>query len=135
MPVLETVDLGKLVYQPVGWLFAPVSRTSSLLEIQHRVVHRVDPLLDRASMKATGELRGYSDDEKASYLRHGYRYVGAPFKPHFTLGRTNHDRLVLSRECLSYYDLHLAGRTVSFEHLVAYRAGEHGSLAEVLEFL
>lgn len=42
-------------------------------------------------MKGAGQLHSYPAEESSSYLRHGYRYVGASFKPHFTVGRT--DRL------------------------------------------
>lgn len=131
----ESTELQELVYQPVGWLFASVVRNSWMLDLQKIVVTEVDQFLDRSAMKQAHQLHGYTEDEKSSYLRHGYRYVGRPFKPHFTIGRTDLPELSLSADCLRDYQMLLHGRAVRFDRVVAYRAGHHGSLAEILAVL
>ena len=130
--VVGRSEFGSLYYQPVGWIFAMIQREVWMLDLQASVVAALDGLLDRSRMKQLDELDGYSDDERASYVRHGYRYVGEPFKPHFTIGRTDSARLDISAGCSADYARRFEGRPVEFNRIVGYRAGAHGSLAEVL---
>lgn len=127
-----TSTMGALVYQPVGWLFASVERQPWMDTLQLEVVRRVDPLVDRDALKTADELHGYTAAESASYLRHGYRYVGQTYRPHITLGRTSAKALELPDPCCATYRSEILGRTVSFERLVVYRAGPFGSLVEIL---
>lgn len=126
--------MGRLVYQPVGWLFADVARQSWMDALQRVLVGLVEPIVDRSALKTPDRLTGYSDAERTSYLRHGYRYIGESFLPHITLGRTAavDDRSALSVACRADFDALIGGRTARFDRLVAYRAGRHGILVEIL---
>lgn len=127
-----TSTMGTLAYQPVGWLFADVERQPWMDALQLEVVRRVDPLIDREALKTADELHGYTAPEAASYLRHGYRYVGQTYRPHITVGRTAANALELPDPCRSTYDSEILGHTVRFERLVIYRAGPFGSLVEII---
>lgn len=128
----RTSRIGALAHQPVGWLFADVERQSWMDDLQAEVVDLVDHLVDRTALKRADQLTGYTAAESASYLRHGYRYVGATYRPHVTVGRTTTDSLSLTTACLADYDARLLDRTVRFDQLVVLRAGPFGAVAEVL---
>ena len=78
----------------------------------------------------TKDLARFTDDERASYKKYGYRYTGDAYAPHMTLGRAPEDvaldlvrtasqRVVLPKEWV-------------FDRLSVYVMGQHGAHAETL---
>ncbi|MBQ0984706.1 hypothetical protein KBZ10_09290 [Streptomyces sp. F63] len=124
---LSTTDA---VYQPTGWLFLALERPPLLEALQEAALAALERHLDRASFDRDKDISRFTDDERASYERYGYRYTGAAYAPHVTLGRTEENTA-----------LELAGsardraglpRELVFDRLSFYVMGEHGAHAETL---
>jgi hypothetical protein len=130
--VLGASNMSKVEYQPEGWLFASVECRAWMLSAQEELVFAADTLVARRQLKPASERKGYSSEESASYERHGYRYIGRSFHPHFTLGRTSSRKLDLSDACKNEYDQIFKNRAIVFPRLVIYEGGRFGSLARVL---
>jgi hypothetical protein len=82
---LTTVQPTRLVYKSRGWIFLEVEKDTAL-DAAHRSVADISssyltPPTDFA------KIADYSEAEKTSYRRFGYRYMYDAFYPHFTLGR------------------------------------------------
>ncbi|GAB2461069.1 hypothetical protein GCM10027162_65390 [Streptomyces incanus] len=119
-----------VVYQPTGWLFLALERPPLLEALQEAAVAALDRHLDRASFDGDKDVSRFTDAERASYERYGYRYTGEAYAPHVTLGRTEEETaLELVRTARDRVDL---PKKWVFDRLSFYVMGEHGAHAETL---
>jgi 2'-5' RNA ligase len=129
-----TIDLQRVRYQPVGWLFLGVARTEWLDAVHDCGLGITEPYIDRGAIDLTKDMSGYSELEYLNYTRYGYRYIGRAYQPHFTLGRI--DRTAYEQTALDgAFDAFLEENGISSpraDRLVVYRAGLHGALDTVL---
>jgi 2'-5' RNA ligase len=79
-------------YQPKGWVFLNLARTATLEGYQDACLTAIRPHMDLTAVDLDKDISGYTEDERRSYLKYGYRYIGASFSPHITLGRTDEDK-------------------------------------------
>ncbi|MFF7339439.1 hypothetical protein ACFZAT_19095 [Streptomyces sp. NPDC008163] len=90
----------------------------------------MEPHLDRAAFDTAQDMSHFTDAERASYARFGYRYTGEAYTPHLTLGRTDEETaLALAR---SGPGRTAVPRTWLFDRLSCYLMGEHGAHARTL---
>ncbi|UYQ65623.1 2'-5' RNA ligase family protein [Streptomyces peucetius] len=119
-----------VVYQPIGWLFLSLERPPRLEALQKAALAALDPHLDRAAFDGDKDVSRFTENERTSYERYGYRYTGDAYAPHITLGRaeeetalelvrTAQDRVALPKEWV-------------FDRLSFYVMGQHGAHAETL---
>lgn len=141
--VVDTVSLrsmqalfATLEYQHVGWVFADVTPESWMTQLQDACLEATLPFIDTAAINANESFVGYTAAEQKNYLDYGYRYVGASFRPHVTLGRSvDAEALTLPPQLVEAFSSELGGSEITFSELVFYRAGEYGALAEVMEIV
>ncbi|MFF0446218.1 2'-5' RNA ligase family protein [Streptomyces sp. NPDC004609] len=119
-----------VVYQPTGWLFLALERPPLLQALQAAALAVLDPHLDRAFFDGDKDVSRFTDDERTSYERYGYRYTGDAYAPHVTLGRTDEETaLQLARTARDRVSL---PKEWVFDRLSFYVMGEHGAHAETL---
>ncbi|MFD6323142.1 2'-5' RNA ligase family protein [Streptomyces sp. NPDC058442] len=119
-----------VVYQPTGWLFLALERPPLLEALQEAAVAALDRHLDRASFDGSKDVSRFTDAERASYERYGYRYTGEAYAPHVTLGRAEEETAMeLVRTARDRVDL---PKEWVFDRLSFYVMGEHGAHAETL---
>jgi len=123
----------RVSYYPVGWLFLDVAKTDWLDALHNRALAAAAASIDASKIDRSKSLTGYTPLQRANYLRYGYRYVGAAFHPHLTLGRVAEglpsETFI---ELTELFGLEVGYAEQRVERLVFYRAGEYGALAEVL---
>lgn len=133
LPTAMTLASAGIVHQPTGWIFMSVERTALLHKLQETVTGLLEPHLDRAAFDTAQDMSRFTDDERASYARYGYRYTGEAYTPHLTLGRTDEDTaLALVRSASTHPGIPAAW---TFDRLSFYVMGEHGAHAEKLHEL
>ncbi|MFD3656396.1 2'-5' RNA ligase family protein [Streptomyces sp. NPDC058620] len=119
-----------IVYQPTGWLFMSVERPLLLDKLQEAVLGVLDPYLDRSAFDTAKDTSRFTESERASFTRYGYRYTGDAYAPHITLGRTGEEaalELVRTAPERTSVPVHW-----TFDRLSFYVMGEHGAHAEKL---
>lgn len=139
--IIETVSLramkarfASLEYQHVGWAFADVRHDAWMTTLQEACLEATLPFIDTDAIDTDASFLGYTAAEKQNYLTYGYRYVGASFRPHITLGRSLDDTSVtLPLALTEAFRSELSGSELMLNELVFYRAGEFGALAEIIE--
>ncbi|NJQ01161.1 2'-5' RNA ligase family protein [Streptomyces zingiberis] len=124
---LATTDV---IHQPVGWLFLSLERPPLLEALQEAALTVLERHLDRASFRRARDTSRFSDEERASYERYGYRYTGTAYAPHVTLGRAaEHTVLELARTARDRAGL---PKELVFDRLSFYVMGEQGAHAKTL---
>ncbi|MCX0244426.1 hypothetical protein [Streptomyces drozdowiczii] len=130
LPAAISLGSAGLVHQPTGWLFMSVERPALLGKLQETVIGLVGPHLDRTAFDAVRDLSHFTEAERASHARYGYRYTGEAYAPHLTLGRTDEETATaLARTGPRSVAV---PRTWIFDRLSCYVMGEHGAHAETL---
>ncbi|MEU2021866.1 2'-5' RNA ligase family protein [Streptomyces sp. NPDC016469] len=130
LPAAISLASAGLVHQPTGWLFMSVERPALLGKLQETVIGLVGPHLDRSAFDTAQDMSHFTDAERASYARYGYRYTGEAYTPHLTLGRTD-ERTALALARTGPGRTAVPG-TWTFDRLSCYVMGEHGAHAETL---
>jgi hypothetical protein len=119
-----------VAYQPKGWVFLNLVKTPALEEYQKACLTTVGPHMDLSAVDWDKDVSSYTRDETESYMTYGYRYVGAAFSPHITLGRTDEEG------AKSLASVAAAGGLGSgdwvFDRLSFYVMGEEGAHAAQL---
>lgn len=119
-----------IVHQPTGWIFLSLERPRLLTDLQEAALDVLDPYLDRAAFHTGEDVSRFTDDERASFARYGYRYTVDAYAPHMTLGR--------AEEQIAQDLVRTAPERTSvqaewtFDRLSFYVMGEHGSHAQTL---
>ncbi|WP_234425887.1 2'-5' RNA ligase family protein [Streptomyces kebangsaanensis] len=119
-----------VVYQPTGWLFLALERPALLSALQESVVAVLDPYLDRTAFDTDKDVSRFTDDERISYQKYGYRYVGDAYAPHMTLGRAP-EAVALELVRTARERVEPTGTWI-FDRLSFYVMGQHGAHAERL---
>ncbi len=120
-----------VVYQPTGWLFLALERPPVLEALQETALAALAPHLDRASFDGTKDLSRFTDNERASYQRYGYRYTGDAYAPHMTLGRAP-EEVALDLVRTAPERVVALPKEWVFDRLSVYVMGQHGAHAETL---
>ena len=117
-----------LVYRARGWYFLALDNTGWLHELHARVVDACRDRLRVATEDLAKDLTGYTDSEVENYRRYGYRYIGADYRPHVTLGRTP-DRRRAGDEAKLMARFHNARPAIEIrpDHLSVYEIGRDGA--------
>jgi hypothetical protein len=119
-----------IVYQPTGWVFLSLERPPLLERLQDVVLCALAPHLDREAFGTSKDTSRFTERERASYARYGYRYTGEAYAPHITLGRTHEQAArALVREAGGLSSV--PGSWI-FDRLSFYVMGEHGAHAQTL---
>lgn len=130
LPARLSLASAGIIHQPTGWLFMAVERPVLLRKLQETVVGLLAPHLDRAAFDTATDMARFTDAERASFARYGYRYTGEAYAPHLTLGRTDEDTaLTLVRSVSARTGIPAEW---TFDRLSFYVMGEHGAHAEKL---
>lgn len=124
--------LQDLVLQPPDWMFLTVETLPWMVAMQSELVGSLEPFVRKDLLKPSDELVGYGPAELRSYRRHGYRYVGDAFLPHFTLGRSAEPDGAFPVGCREDFDAELRDLAVQFTRLVVFRAAAHGTIGEIV---
>ncbi|MFF8274715.1 hypothetical protein ACF05T_01165 [Streptomyces lateritius] len=130
MPERADIPSTGIVYQPTGWVFLALRRLPLLEQVQKVALEALSPHLDRSAFDASKDVSLFSDSERESLSRYGYRYTGDAYAPHITLGRAEES---VAREMVQS----VPGRvdvpeTWVFDRFSFYVMGEHGAHAETL---
>ena len=120
------VAFDHIVYKARGWYFLLVKRDPWLAGIHDATVRRVAEYI-RLRSTATADLDDYSKGEKKSYRVYGYRYVGAAFLPHITLGRSlESDGCTGACELTKLWESAYSLRYAPMCSITFYRMGQNG---------
>ncbi|MET9094237.1 2'-5' RNA ligase family protein [Streptomyces cyaneofuscatus] len=119
-----------IVHQPTGWLFMSVERPALLEKLQEVVLDGLAPRLDRQAFDTSKDISRFTDAERASFARYGYRYTGEAYAPHITLGRTD-EATALELVRTAPERTRVPAEWI-FDRLSFYVMGEHGAHAEKL---
>lgn len=117
-------------YQPMGWVFLGLTRPSLLDKLQQATLAVLTPHLDRAAFDTSRDTSQYTEAERSSYARYGYRYTGDAYAPHITLGRTDEEA---ARNIVdTATERAEVGPDWTFDRLSFYVMGENGAHARIL---
>ncbi|MFJ8847162.1 2'-5' RNA ligase family protein [Streptomyces cyaneofuscatus] len=132
MSLPEQVSLASvgIVHQPTGWLFMSVERPALLEKLQEVVLDGLAPRLDRQAFDTAKDTSRFTEAERASFARYGYRYTGDAYAPHITLGRT--DEATALELVRTAPERTRVPAVWDFDRLSFYVMGEHGAHAETL---
>ncbi|MFJ9527943.1 2'-5' RNA ligase family protein [Streptomyces cyaneofuscatus] len=119
-----------IVHQPTGWLFMSVERPALLEKLQEVVLDGLAPHLDRQAFDTSKDISRFTEPERASFARYGYRYTGEAYAPHITLGRTD-EATALELVRTAPERTRVPAEWI-FDRLSFYVMGEHGAHAEKL---
>ncbi|MFD4276215.1 2'-5' RNA ligase family protein [Streptomyces cyaneofuscatus] len=119
-----------IVHQPTGWLFMSVERPALLEKLQEVVLDGLAPRLDRQAFDTSKDTSRFTDAERASFARYGYRYTGEAYAPHITLGRTD-EATALELVRTAPERTRVPAEWI-FDRFSFYVMGEHGAHAEKL---
>ncbi|RPK82046.1 2'-5' RNA ligase family protein [Streptomyces sp. ADI98-10] len=119
-----------IVHQPTGWLFMSVERLALLEKLQEVVLAGLAPRLDRRAFDTSKDTSRFTESERVSLARYGYRYTGDAYAPHITLGRTD-EATALELVRTAPERTRVPGEW-TFDRLSFYVMGEHGAHAEKL---
>ncbi|MFI5727445.1 2'-5' RNA ligase family protein [Streptomyces cyaneofuscatus] len=119
-----------IVHQPTGWLFMSVERPALLEKLQEVVLDGLAPRLDRQAFDTSKDVSRFTEPERASFARYGYRYTGEAYAPHITLGRTD-EATALELVRTAPERTRVPAEWI-FDRLSFYVMGEHGAHAEKL---
>ncbi|MFF2538464.1 2'-5' RNA ligase family protein [Streptomyces cyaneofuscatus] len=119
-----------IVHQPTGWLFMSVERPALLEKLQEVVLEGLAPHLDRQAFDTSKDISRFTEPERASFARYGYRYTGEAYAPHITLGRTD-EATALELVRTAPERTRVPAEWI-FDRLSFYVMGEHGAHAEKL---
>ncbi|MGW6634683.1 2'-5' RNA ligase family protein [Streptomyces cyaneofuscatus] len=119
-----------IVHQPTGWLFMSVERPALLAKLQEVVLDGLAPRLDRQAFDTSKDVSRFTEPERASFARYGYRYTGEAYAPHITLGRTD-EATALELVRTAPERTRVPAEWI-FDRLSFYVMGEHGAHAEKL---
>ncbi|MBH5338789.1 hypothetical protein IHE55_30025 [Streptomyces pactum] len=120
-----------VVYQPTGWVFLALERPPLLEKIQQSTLAVLAPHLDRPAFDPSKDVSRFTEDERESFERYGYRYTGPAYAPHITLGR--------AEEAVAQELVRSAPERVDvpgiwvFDRFSCYVMGENGAHAEIVE--
>jgi len=128
---LTAVQPTRLVYKSRGWIFLEVEKDKEL-DATHRCVADISSLHLTPPTDFT-KTSDYSEAEKASYLRFGYRYMYEAFYPHFTLGRVQSEPSNQQIGCLNQLaeELNLFS-PCPIAAVTIYEMGENGTHARTV---
>jgi len=118
-------------YQPVGWLFLNLRLEEWLIELQDISLNVLSAYIDRDAIDGSKEMSSYTEHERESYLRFGYRYVGQSFRPHVTLGRIG-DRDSVMPTLRSTFESAIGDWISTPRALVFYIAGQSGVVEQIV---
>ncbi|MFF3286431.1 2'-5' RNA ligase family protein [Streptomyces sp. NPDC003023] len=119
-----------VVYQPTGWLFLSLERPPLLEALQEASLAALDPHLDRAAFDSDKDVSRFTESERASFRRYGYRYTGDAYAPHITVGRAEEETaLELVRRVPERVSV---PKEWVFDRLSFYVMGQHGAHAQTL---
>ncbi|MEU6388208.1 2'-5' RNA ligase family protein [Streptomyces sp. NPDC046939] len=117
-------------YQPTGWVFLGLTRPSVLDKLQEETLAVLTPHLDQAAFDTSKDTSRYTEAERSSYARYGYRYTGEAYAPHITLGRTDEQA---ARTIVDTAPTRAeVGADWVFDRLSFYVMGENGAHARIL---
>ena len=119
-------------YQPKGWLFAGVRKTNQLDKLHRRLFDRTKQHIDTAQIGDHPDLAALTPQEQANYRAYGYRYLGDLYRPHVTIGRTLDDVTTADETVVRDFELEFFGKTVRYDRLAFYEAGEFGALKRIV---
>jgi hypothetical protein len=77
----------RAVYVERGWCFLDLSPDASLHSLHRKTFSMTKTMLRSPMSPDSGRMATYSETEKQSYLKYGYRYIGDSNRPHVTIGR------------------------------------------------
>ena len=123
---------GEAYYQPSGWLFARVHRTSEMKRLHHALFEETKNLIDVSQIDQTRDLSGLNELEQRNYKSYGYRYLGSEYRPHVTLGRAHEGTTYIPLQLAQAFHKQFTGRTLRYDRIVFYEAGEYGALKRVI---
>ena len=127
----DLLECETVFVQKPDWVFLGLYKAPSLVELQWLACRQMAAWLHPPAAPGPN-FASYSDDERASYLAYGYRYIGASFLPHVTLGRcrdaaeklASHGRVLLRNGAIP--------RDMTAAALTVYRLGDDGAHAHTL---
>ena len=125
-------QFGPAYVQPADWLFADVPVVAPGVQAQQIAWQHMGPHLDARQIERRRGLDGMTQTQWQTYLRYGYRYWGDEFRPHITLGHTLPTEVAPGSPIQSGYWAAIQDTPVEFTGIALYRAGEGGTLIEVL---
>jgi 2'-5' RNA ligase len=130
LPSEVKLTFSGIVYQPTGWVFLSLDRPPLLDKLQDAVLAALAPHLDRDAFDTSKDTSRFTESERVSYAQYGYRYTGAAYAPHITLGRAEEQ---VARELVrSAPERSTVPTEWIFDRLSFYVMGEHGAHAETL---
>ena len=121
----------KLIYQPVGWVFANVQKNDVISSIQAYLLNESGAYIDQFSIDRSKSTKGYTEKEVEYYFKYGYRYIGDAYKPHVTIGRID-EATEIPEIAITDFNNHFAGLNVEFDRIAYYEAGEFGVAKRIL---
>ena len=127
---VSEAELGDVYVQPVGWVFAETRFPEGIRRLQDRALSLMVNHIDTDAIDPDYDYRGHTAAEIAHHRRFGYRYIGAQYRPHITLGRCWESDLPAGVQAAYCRDL--LGASVVFDRIAFYLAGESGTVVEVL---
>lgn len=129
-PLSSTWDT--IFHQPVGWIFGGVQNTEEINQLHYVLFSKVKDNIDTSAIEPATDTHLLSPKEQEYHMKYGYRYTKECFLPHITFGRIPNNIQELSEEVVRAFEREFSGRTILFDRLAFYRAGEFGALEEIL---
>lgn len=133
VPVRPEAVIGEVYNQAVDWLFVDVHLPPWGYRLHECALAQVTSAIDTTAIDRKVLEADIPPGEKAAHARYGYRYAGAHYRPHITVGVLPYSGwLERASEVRAVFAASLRSRVIAFDRLVAYEAGPRGELRDVL---
>jgi 2'-5' RNA ligase len=131
-----TASFTELYRYPKNWLFAGVEQEadtalSAHMGLQEILLNATKEHILYEQIDKKRDISKYTDAERKSFLKYGYKYIGDAFRPHITLGLVD-DQSAPTPAIKDNFNEMFVGKRFAFDSLVFYKAGETGACAEVI---
>lgn len=125
----KMISFTDVIYKAEGWYFFMIEKTPELQQLHELVLSEIMPDLILDPDRMNRNISGLSEDEIAGIQNYGYRYSGAAFFPHITIGRTAAGR---NEDLLNELNTVLRPESASIGRITVYRMGPDGTHADTL---
>lgn len=120
-----------LSYSAGGWWFVNFEASADFTRTQNIAFAFLADRILTGEIDTEKDYSHLEDIQRFNYLKYGYRYFGAAFHPHFTMGH-NPETLEIPADIINEFNAAFTGNPFLFDRLAWYELGASGACASII---